>query len=523
MKKLVLGIMLMFLWINMLALAFHIQPVKADAKTIYVDDDNTAGPWDGTKDHPYQNITTALQHTSAWSTIYVHNGTYYENVVVNKTLSLVGENRKATIIDGCGIGNVAEVTTDNVTITGFTMRKSGQEWHNSGLALIKVKNCNVSGNDITNNFDAIRLSDSSNNNSISANKITNNLGGIVLHYSSNNSIYGNSITANNGFGIFLHFSSNNSIFGNNIVNNRWGIELDFCSDYNSIFGNNIAANNGDGIGFDHSMNNAIFRNNIAANNECGLRISGTSEYNCISGNDITNNFDAIRLLGSSNNNKIFHNNFVENQKHASTYNSPDNLWDNGYPSGGNFWSNYTGIDLYNGPYQNITGSDGIGDTANVIPEGNGDRYPLIFPAVWNYSKPIPIVWEGVIYQVVLSSNSTISIFQFIQSQMKISFNVTGPSETSGFCNVTIPKDLLSGEFLLYKNGSPMVEPKDFTHAYNGSHHTFYITYNHSTYRIEIKGTEVVPEFPSVIILSPFMVATLLALVVYRRKQYKTLI
>jgi parallel beta-helix repeat protein len=373
MKKEVFGIMLMFLWINMLALGFYIQPVKAGAETVYVDDDDTAGPWDGTKDHPYQNITAALQHASAWSSIYVYNGTYYESVVVNKTLSLVGENREATIIDGCGIGNVTEVTADNVAITGFTIRGSGQEWPNSGLALIGVRNCNVYGDDITSNFDAIRLSGSSGNNSISANRITNNLGGIALYYSSNNSMHENSITANNGFGIFLHYSSNNSIRENNIVNNRWGIELDFYSDYNSISGNDIASNNGDGIGLDHSMNNAIFRNNIAANNECGIRISGTSTCNCISGNDVTNNSDGMRLSGSSSNNTIFHNNFVGNQRHAAIYNSYGNQWDDGYPSGGNFWSDYQEKCSNASEIDN----SGIWNTPYTIDSGNSDCYPLM--------------------------------------------------------------------------------------------------------------------------------------------------
>ncbi len=60
-----------------------------------------------------------------------------------------------------------------------------------------------------------------------------------------------------------------------------------------------------------------------------------------------------------------------------------NVWDDGYPSGGNYWSNYTGFDLYSGPYQNLTGSDGIGDTNHTIDANNQDGYPLIKP----YSGP----------------------------------------------------------------------------------------------------------------------------------------
>jgi hypothetical protein len=54
-----------------------------------------------------------------------------------------------------------------------------------------------------------------------------------------------------------------------------------------------------------------------------------------------------------------------------------NAWDDGYPSGGNYWSDYTGVDLRKGPYQNETGSDGIGDTPYSIDSDNADRYPLM--------------------------------------------------------------------------------------------------------------------------------------------------
>ncbi|MDH5449556.1 MAG: hypothetical protein OEX77_01465 [Candidatus Bathyarchaeota archaeon] len=56
-----------------------------------------------------------------------------------------------------------------------------------------------------------------------------------------------------------------------------------------------------------------------------------------------------------------------------------NIWDNGYPSGGNYWTHYTGIDLSSGPYQNETDGDGIGDTSYLIDDNNQDKYPLMTP------------------------------------------------------------------------------------------------------------------------------------------------
>jgi hypothetical protein len=76
---------------------------------------------------------------------------------------------------------------------------------------------------------------------------------------------------------------------------------------------------------------------------------------------------------------IYHNNFVGNTIQASVDSaSVSNAWDNGYPSGGNYWSDYNGTDLYNGPYQNVTGSDGIGDTTYSIDANNTDHYPLMY-------------------------------------------------------------------------------------------------------------------------------------------------
>jgi parallel beta-helix repeat protein len=374
MKKLVYGIMLMLL-INMSMLAFCFNSVKADAKTIYVNADNKSGPWDGTKAHPYQNITVALESAIAGTTIYVYDGAYNENIVINETVSLLGENSKTTIIDGSGIGTVVEIAVNNVMISGFTINNSGQEWPDSGLTLAGARSCTISGNYITNNLDGIRSLDSSSNNSISKNSIMSNLGnGISLYYSSNNSIRENSIISNNGFGIFLHASSsNNSIEGNEMVSNHWGIELDLLSNYNSISGNEIRANDVDGIKFEHSMNNTASGNSIQENNECGVRILGTSEYNCIFKNDITSNSYGILLSGSSTNNTIFHNNFVGNQQQALADDFPGNQWDDGYPSGGNYWSDYRER------YSNASEIDnsGLWNMPYMIDSVNRDHYPLM--------------------------------------------------------------------------------------------------------------------------------------------------
>jgi parallel beta-helix repeat protein len=137
-----------------------------------------------------------------------------------------------------------------------------------------------------------------------------------------------------------------------------------------------------GIYFDNVIN-GIVDNNIVENNYFGIIIN-YGYYNLILNNIVKNNSGGINLKYSDNN-LIYHNNFVNNTNQANDDGS--NFWDNGYPSGGNYWSDYTGTDFYRGENQYIPGSDGIGDTPYYIPgDNNRDRYPLMglsLVAGWN--------------------------------------------------------------------------------------------------------------------------------------------
>ena len=218
-KKVVTRMIVTLLILSMLPFSFSVEPVKAEPKTIHVPIDCST-------------IQEAIDAASPGDTIYVYSGIYYENVIVNKAVSLIGENRSFTIVDGSEAGNVFSITRDNVSIRGFTIKNSG--FLNTGIHLDDVNDCNIAENDITDNYYGFWL-DLSSNNTITGNNIKeNNWEGIRLYYSLNNSITGNNITANNGFGIYLYYSSNNSITGNNIkANNGFGIYLYYCSN-NSI-------------------------------------------------------------------------------------------------------------------------------------------------------------------------------------------------------------------------------------------------------------------------------------------------
>jgi len=249
-----------------------------------------------------------------------------------------------------------------------------------GISLDGSNYNNISGNNITaNNDDSIWLDMSSSFNTISGNHINKNNGNGICLVGSNNTISGNNITNNSGNGVWLDrsyatFSSFNTISGNHINKNNHGIVLYWVSNTNNaVFGNNINENNGDGIWLTGS-NNAIFGNNINENNN-GIKLWSSSNNN-ITGNGITNNYRGISLSRSSNN-TIYHNNFVDNTEQVYSDDST-NVWDDGYPSGGNYWSDYAGADVKSGPNQDQPSSDGIGDTPYVIDENNQDNYPLMY-------------------------------------------------------------------------------------------------------------------------------------------------
>jgi len=157
-----------------------------------------------------------------------------------------------------------------------------------------------------------------------------------------------------------------------------------------------------GIYLDSSSNNSISGNNITANNYSGILLYYSSS-NSISGNNMTGNNDGIEFYFSSSYNSFFHNNFINNAQQVFSLDSM-NVWDDGYPSGGNYWSDYTGTDGFRGPFQNETGSDGIGDTPYGIDQSNIDHYPLMH--LWVRLRG-DINGDGVvdIYDAILLANA----------------------------------------------------------------------------------------------------------------------
>jgi parallel beta-helix repeat protein len=392
MKKVVSGLLLTLLLVCMLMFRFNVQLVKSESKIWIVDDD---GPAD------FHTVQEAINAAAQGDIIFVKAGTYYENVVVNKTISLIGEDKDATIIDGsrgitcsitaCG-GTVMTIISNKVIVHGFTI-KGGEPNTGAGIDLRYVKYCNITDNEIFDNGNGINLFSSSHN-FVCNNLIIQNRFGILVSNSSSDSINENVITSN-GVGIDLYDNSNdNNVSNNDIRNNSDGVVILIGCLNNSIIRNIVFNNSRSGILVDASDYNDICFNNIQGNSWGEIYPGGTSLFSGIYigysshikifGNNITNNkWCGIYIY--SNFNKIYHNNFLNNtiQCHVASGGGYGyyNVWDDGYPSGGNYWSDYTGTDSHSGPYQNETISDWIGDSPYVIDETNRDNYPLIYPYV----------------------------------------------------------------------------------------------------------------------------------------------
>jgi parallel beta-helix repeat protein len=356
----------------------------------------------------FPTIQEAVYNASAGDTILVDEGTYYEHIIVNKSLTILGENPETTIVDGTSNGTIFKLEGKSITISGFTIRNAGK-W----VAITSYKDKatndfhNISNNIITTSSIGIDLS-LSNRNTIYNNTFYDNpIAGIELSESTSNNIEENTIYES-AYGMWIMLSTNNLIANNYIAKTSYGIRLTLSSTGNTIKGNilkakkigiytssdsnivhhNTATDGAYGIYFYNNNNGEIYYNTLI-NNSVGIRlymITSSNSNHVVANNKLVNNDWGIEVqrahantfwgnwiqqntwgawLYSSNDNVFYHNNFVDNWIQASGLGS-GNQWDkNGE---GNFWSDYEGEDEDN---------DGIGETPYPVNSLGKDYSPLM--------------------------------------------------------------------------------------------------------------------------------------------------
>jgi len=509
------------LFLSILTLAFNIQPARAESRTWIVDDD---GPAD------FRTIQEAINAASSADTISVAAGTYYENVVVKKSMKLIGEDMDNTIIDGGKSGIVLCITADNVAITNFTIAKGHP---NLCGMYMNSSNNSIEGNIIAENNWGIQFYES-HNNVISSNLIISNSLGIYMIHCDHNTIDGNNITGNNIGGAHMRHSTRNlfnrniiiknggtGIFGAdcsfsafnenvlmenkcgiNIVDSRhvqcvgnaffnntyYGLRMEDCSYYALVAGNSITGHE-HGV-WTHVSHFNVFIKNMLARNVNGFSFNGypSGLNNILRYNDIINNTVGVHLWYADHT-QFGKNNFVDNTLHVQSEGSI-NHWDEGYTFGGNYWRDHNGTDMSGGPYQNVTGGDGIADTPYVVAEYNQDNYPLMEPVNAFHVG----TWDNATHYVDIVSNSTISNFALDIPERIISFNVTDTEV--GFCRVTIPnvivQELWQGNYTVLVDGEKPLTLKNWTNQEN--------TCVHFTYKLSEHEVTIIPQFPSTLVL-----------------------
>ena len=353
--------------------------------------------------NPGQSISAAINNANEGDTILVKSGNYCEsNILVNKTVKIVGENAETTVIDGEGTApNIFHVIASNVVIENVTLKNTDTSFFVQGPAVRIYNVTNVTVKNVI---------------------TRNTYYGVQIRSSNLTKIMYSKFSESFHSGIYLHQGScNNTLVDNTIENNSYGIYF----------------------------------------------AESTSQFN-----------------------KIYHNNLINNTQQIETFGGL-NYFDNDYPSGGNYWSDYNGTDLKHGPSQNETGSDGIFDESY-----SGDNYPLANPLT-----SFNIFVGGQTFLVQVSTNVTVTACSLNRSEESLILFVNGSLDTLGACRVAIPKALLSCENLTYWNISiPMPTAIAVILSYlplDDAENTYlFFSYNHTTAeaRIEIKGTNVVPEF-----------------------------
>ena len=309
----------------------------------------------------FKTIQQAVDAAKPGDTVLVAPGTYTENVVVSKPLTITGN---ATVNAADSSKDVFLITSPGVHIDGLTI--SGGE---TGVNVAGVASCAITNITEHGNVFAVYLANATNS-VVSNNNLANNHYGVYCDYATSNTIANNVATGETGGG-------NNATYSD-------GIYL-YYSDSNNVTQNNLSDNHVYGISLFHSSGNDISNNTIHANDNIGVRLGEAADNNTLSFNTIGGSSQLGILILNAQGNQIYLNNFVNqtaaiSDASAAILNSPEKL---AYTYGGvnrtGYMSNY---------YSDYKGTDANGTGIGSTPSSYGDKYPLIRP-IASYGTIIP--------------------------------------------------------------------------------------------------------------------------------------
>lgn len=429
-KKVACLILLVCLITNFLSV-FSIQFVFGASNTIVVPED-------------FPTISMAVKNAFPYDTIFVKIGSYYENILIDKPLLLLGEDPDKTLIVGTSDlngGNVITLASNNITVSGFTI-KSAEYFSSKQYA----NGINIQGD----------------NCSIVHNKIERSFWGILCAIQSSTLISQNNISANLKEGIRFYGGSLNRISENYITSNKASAIA--IEGFSNIISENHINNNTRGIGVGTSYS-VFFGNIISDHSESGFYFSGSN--NIISSNMISNSEYGIYFpsdFAAPNNNLFYHNNFINNNQNiyvSSIYNL--NYWDNTIE--GNYWSNYASE--YSEAKE--VNDSGTSDTPYLIDFNNTDNHPLIDSFDVNNSKTIP-----TLPQPQQSQEGIVSLWNFDEVIPNlVTFDSVGSNHAilgSVSNNINYTPGLVQGKFgnclsfdgwaYVYVPASPTLEIRD---------------------------------------------------------------
>ncbi len=344
---------------------------------------------------PGESISGTIQAAQAGDVIVVERGYYQDNLIIDKPLTLRGQNRP-TLSGGNREGDVIRVKATDVVIEGFIIRDSGTNLtaQNAGIYIEPgAHRALVRNNDLTYNLFGLWIE------GVDKVQVINNLitgkrdlrsadrgNGIQLYNTTNARIIGNNISFCRD-AIYVDISHHALFQGNKLHHLRYGTH--YMNSHNNVWENNESYLNRGGLALmmvrnqvvrnniawgntDHgillrTMQDSLLENNVVAKNGKGFFIYD-AEYNTVKDNLIISNRIGLHLWAGSIHNEVEGNDFIHNQDQVRYVAARDEYWGK---KKGNFWSNYVGWDR---------DADGYGDVPYVANDAVDRliwRYPYI--------------------------------------------------------------------------------------------------------------------------------------------------